>query len=938
MRLPRGLFVLVLCVASFCRTAWADGTVSGALPNGLRYTVVPHPSPKGDVSLRLMVNAGSLDEQDDERGFAHFVEHMAFNGSRQHPAGTLRQLFQGLGLSFGADLNASTGYTYTQYLLDLPDQRASDLDLALGVLRDYADGLLFPPDQVARESGVVISELNARDSAGRRASTQLVNVVFARTRLPSREVGGVAEILHGATAERLRAFYRRNYTPERMTVILVGPVDPAAAVEKIRATFESLVSAPGALPPAPVPAPADLSAAKADVLVSPTAKGVGIRLLALSPRAPDTPEGRRQELAGRLATAAFYTRLRARRDREDFTQFSPPRVVYDPPPFGTLNQYVAEMSSTESSWDDALEMMASELHRASTAGFTDAEIAEAAAGQLTYARNQDAEFAGKPAARIAAEVASRVVNGRTWRLPADERAETETMLASIDAKEVSAQLSQIFPTNALRIVLAVPPDKTIKPERALSLYLKSMARDVKPANDAQPSLVFHYQSFGKAGTVVKQERVEDLDLTLVRFANDVQLNLRPSNFEPGRFRLRVVFPANFSDVPANSGGLAELAGQLLLASDLRHQPQSDLVRLFKMQGVEPQIAVTNGTPILSITGPSSALEFSLRFLTALLSDLKLDLDHYRVALSQYGGLHQSVRNSPAPYAVRAALRAFAGNDTRLNLTPPERFGNEAGFDEAQVWLSDHVLNAPLEIGLVGDFTTDDVVKLGADTVGTLNKRRAKKHGAPIALPKKSVRQAGSAELPASTSLCCVLWPVSLPDSPKSNAAVALAVDVLRDREMLVLRESLGATYSPDVRLVRDAVQRDLAFVAVVNTFEPAQSEKLSLVSMAVGVQLAKIGVSREEFERLKEPARTRRAQDLRNNAWWLNAVSVAQTQPERLNEVREHTSALDALTINDVSEAARIFSVDRLVSVLLHPASANIPAPGKTPKKAPANN
>ena len=138
--------------------------VSGTLPNGLRYVILPHGSRKGNVALRLIVRAGSLDEHDDERGFAHFVEHMAFKGTRTFPAGTVRLFFETLGVQFGADLNAYTNYTHTQYLLDLPAGRGDRPDEALILMRDYADGQLFLPDEVKRESKVVISEMAAGDA------------------------------------------------------------------------------------------------------------------------------------------------------------------------------------------------------------------------------------------------------------------------------------------------------------------------------------------------------------------------------------------------------------------------------------------------------------------------------------------------------------------------------------------------------------------------------------------------------------------------------------------------------------------------------------------------------------------------------------------------------------------------------------------------------
>jgi zinc protease len=305
------------------------------------------PTPKGDIGLRLLVHAGSLDERDDQRGYAHFVEHMAFNGTRHHPPGTVRQVFQSLGMRMGADLNANTSYTFTSYRLDLPAERVDELDRGLELLRDYSDGILFPPEEVARESKVVLSELITRDSANWRTGNQMLDTIYAGTPLAHRSVGGVPEQLARATADDLRSFYQEHYRPERMTVILVGPVNEEAAVNKINAAFGSVISSSNESAPAAVPAPPEFAGVKAEIVEVPSAKGCEIQLLHLARRSPDTVEGRRQELVQRLATAALSSRIRARRERVDLTHLGPPRAEFQPLPFGPFVQHWACLENVD---------------------------------------------------------------------------------------------------------------------------------------------------------------------------------------------------------------------------------------------------------------------------------------------------------------------------------------------------------------------------------------------------------------------------------------------------------------------------------------------------------------------------------------------------------------------------------------------------------------
>jgi predicted Zn-dependent peptidase len=208
-----------------------------------------------------------------------------------------------------------------------------------------------------------------------------------------------------------------------------------------------------------------------------------------------------------------------------------------------------------------------------------------------------------------------------------------------------------------------------------------------------------------------------------------------------------------------------------------------------------------------------------------------------------------------------------------------------------------------------------------------------KPGAPLALPKKASRQETVAEITASTAFSCVLWPVELPDDPKHNAALALASAVLRDHLLLIVRETMGATYSPQTRVHRDIIQRDFAYVGMINTFDPASARKYTEGSVRLAARLAEKGLTVPDFERLREPLRARYAEDMRSNGWWLNEiVALAQSHPDVLAEARQHEKILDGVTIEDVNQAAQVFKTDKVTIVIVQPKSAG-ELPGNVTKK-----
>ncbi|HZL99383.1 MAG TPA: pitrilysin family protein, partial [Planctomycetota bacterium] len=207
----------------------------GALDNGLRYAWMVNGEPKQRCYLRLHVNAGSLAEEDDEQGLAHVLEHMAFNGSEHFPPGTLVEWFQKHGMAFGADTNASTGFSETIYKLDLPRSDEETLREGLTMLSDVAHGLLLLPEEVADELGVIDGEERERDSAGFRAAIAELKDQFAGSRVAARVPIGVKEVRAKFTAESERAFYEKWYRPEHMTLVIVGDLgalDPAPLIEE----------------------------------------------------------------------------------------------------------------------------------------------------------------------------------------------------------------------------------------------------------------------------------------------------------------------------------------------------------------------------------------------------------------------------------------------------------------------------------------------------------------------------------------------------------------------------------------------------------------------------------------------------------------------------------------------------------------------------------
>ena len=242
MRLSLLLAFLATASAQALTPSWpqdtsdlkADPTTQfGTLENGVRYVILKNQEPPGRASLRLYMDVGSLMEEDDQQGMAHFLEHMAFNGSRNFPAGQMVEYFQRLGMAFGADTNAHTSFEETVYKLELPKVEEPLLVDAMKLFRDYLDGMNLNAEEIDKERGIILSEKLSRDSIDYRTMVEGYKFALPKSILPNRLPIGIEDTIKKMPRQRFVDFYSRWYTPKRACLVAVGDFPDTALVAKL---------------------------------------------------------------------------------------------------------------------------------------------------------------------------------------------------------------------------------------------------------------------------------------------------------------------------------------------------------------------------------------------------------------------------------------------------------------------------------------------------------------------------------------------------------------------------------------------------------------------------------------------------------------------------------------------------------------------------------
>jgi zinc protease len=895
----------------------------GRLDNGLRYAILENKTPSGAGALRLRIDAGSIHEEDDQRGLAHVLEHMAFNGSENVEEGEMVRMLERAGLQFGPDTNAYTSLEETVYQLDLPATDEATLDTAFFLMGEISDRLAIDAEALDRERGVVLSELRVRNTYAQRYQEAAQTFLFDGTRFPTRSPIGTEEVLRTAPAERVRDFYEAYYRPERALVVFVGDA-PAAEIEaRIAETFASWRGdgSAGGEPDRGAPRERGL---EAGVFVDPDMPTV-VTLSIARPAPPytDTIAARRDRLVRGLGFAMLSRRFQALARSGDAPFISASADfsrVYD-----TLETADVNLIAEPGSWADALAAGEQELRRAFDAGFSPDELEEQLSGLhasfQAAAEGADTRSSGRLSDSLTGAIGSETV----FTNPRTDLVRFEALAESIDVAEVNAAFREAWGEDEPLVYLGTRDAAPAGAGEIVTAYLDSRAVVVESGVQRERG-VFAYEDFGPSGEVAEQERVEDLDLTQVRFANNVRLNVKPTTFADDRVSVEVRVGSGRLELPKNLPGLELVADSTFVAGGLAAHSVDDLQSLLAGRNVGLSFHTSDDAFVFSATATPADLEIQLKLFAAYLADPGYRteaLTRFRRSLPDW---YESLDATPQAVQSRDLSRLLRSGDPRYGV--PERSVLESRtYAELRETLAEPLASGAIEIGIVGDVAVEDAVAAVAASFGTLPERarRPARHDAaraaefPDAVEEPVVlTHAGE----RNRALALVFWP-TVDDSDRSTTrALTLAKEVLQLKLTERVREAEGATYSPGAFAAFSGVSPDYGYVGVSLDIEPELVEGYFETVDEIVAAMAAGEVSEDEVIRARAPIMADIQQSLESNGYWLGLIATAQSRPRYLEDHRTRTAAYAAIERDDIVAAARRFlRADRAYRVAILPES-----------------
>lgn len=883
--------------------------IFGSMDNGFRYIIYPNSEPPGKFSVRLHISAGSLMEADDQRGVAHFLEHMVFNGSKNFTPAELIPRMQRLGIQFGAHANAYTSFDETVYMLDLPNMDEKTVDLTFTVMRDFADGALLTEEEIDSERGVIISEKTSRDSVGYRMMLKQFEYLIPGSRLMKRVPIGTEEVIRTAPRERFTDFYTRYYTPKRMTFVVVGDFDVKEIEKRIRETFISMQNPknPGQNPPKDIP-PSGFGL-RSEVFTDKELPSTDISLYSLRPytQKPDTSSNRINQYPLAIANGILNRRfgILAKEEGSLILSGSASRSAY----FNMIEQGGIEVTPAEGKWKEAVPILEQELRKAVQFGFTEEELKEVKANLINGAEEAVKRKDTRRSNGIAMQFIGAIGERNVFTTPETNLELVKSALERITTEDCQKAFNEFWDTKDLSLVLTTPAAPDSAAEELKTIFLKSGASKVTAPTE-KALTPFAYTNFGDPGTVVQETKIEDLGAAQLMLSNNIRVNYKRTDFQKNSISINARFGSGQLSQPSGISGLDRFASAIFEAGGLGKHSADDLQRLLAGKNVSVGFGVGEGSFSLSGRTTPEDLELQLQLMCAYLTDPGFRPEGERMFKMALPMLYNQLEHSMQGAMIKVASHMHGG-DFRFGFPTQEK---AMSFNSKMVkdWVMPSFKDAPLELTLVGDLDPAVAIPLIQKTFGALPERKTAKPNyekrRKIKVPARPANKKFTFDSKIPNAAAMVVWKIpATGTNVKQARRFNILASILSDRLREEIREKLGGSYSPRAG-ASPSQELDMGVLQAMAQVKPEETKKYGDLMITLAHKMAENGVTQDELERSLKPIQSGLKESLRDNEYWLGTVlGSSQEKPYKLDWARTRDQDYGKVTIEELNVLAKQF-------------------------------
>jgi len=892
---------------------------TGTFANGLKYYIKNNGKPADKVELRLVIKAGSILEDDDQQGLAHFMEHMAFNGTKNFKKNELVDYLQSIGVKFGAHLNAYTSFDETVYMLPIPSDDEAKLEKGFQIIEDWAFNIVLTDEEINNERGVILEEYRTGLGADKRMMKNYLPKILFKSKYSERLPIGKKEIIENFDPAVIKRFYKDWYRPDLMSVIAVGDVDLDKLEAKMKAHFDK---------PNKVENPrerkyfADENHEETFIAIeSDKEANFGqVRLMYKNPVLKTTDNSiatAKKELAESLFATMINNRLGELRNSKN-----PPFVYGYSYNGGTYARnreaYQSFAMAKGTEFLPALRAVLVENERVKRYGFQVGEFQRAKKSILARIDKQFENKDKQESARLLQPMIDNFLNDES--MPSIEWTHKflHSELPKVTLAEVNGLIKDYIRKDN-RVVIITGKEKTVTEKEVLDLFTEvENDKTIKPYQDTevQESL---FTTLPKKGTIVKEEKNENFNITTLTLSNGVKVFYKKTNFKDDEVVFECESKGGTSLISTQDYLDTHLAMQGLSEAGVAGLNKNDLQKF--MTGKIARVRASIGDKSESMSGSSTPkdLETMFQLIHLNFTQLNKDKDAFQSFVAKQKGFLGNLLANPQYFFMDAFGKFQNKEDERYTGFPTSEAFDKTNYDKAYEIYQQRFANAAdFNFFFVGNFDEAKLRDYAQQYLASL----------PASSVKENFKEDGFFPLTGNhektfykgtdpKSMVNIIYRGQAKYNKEDAMAMKALGEIMSIKLVEKLREEESGVYSPRAGASFSEINNSYS-LRISFTCGPENSDKLKKLSIAEVNKVINEGVSEKDLNKAKEAFLLERKEQLEKNSFWLQTISHATFMGKDVNKINEYDAAVKALTVADVQNVAKKFlSKGAVIGILM---------------------
>ena len=882
----------------------------GQLKNGLKYLIYPNQRPVGKVSIYLHIDSGSVNEEDHQRGIAHFLEHMAFNGSENFAPGTLIKYFESLGLTFGTHQNAFTGFDQTTYTITLPNTESETLDKGFLCVSDYAYRLTLPQEEIDRERPIIVEEDRARSGVSKRIINKLLPELLPDSRVKDRLPIGIPETIASVQRQDFLDYYNKWYHPENATLLIVGDIDPKN-IEKIVEKHFAAWKKKDSFSPALETGIKAYTEDRAFVVTDPELSTAEISMVNMRPMEKvETIADYRRKLTEQLGIWIINKRFS---DKINEGKSKAQNAGISASPFLNVCTYVdVQAEGKTNDWQAILKDTILEIKRGAIYGFLDQEIADAQKSIIASAQEAVKTEATRDSNDLIDNL-NRTISKKQLPISASQRLTLlKELFSKISSQEIHDKFIELYGSSAKLYILQLPEKEGVKvPRKERLLRIAQVYSKLKaeaPVATVRAEKILETEPTASASNT--RHFHEKTKITSLNFDNGLCCHHKEMDYKKDQVQVQISLHHGAFKETKDEQGFSDASTLIFNQAMTEKLSSTQINDLMLGKNVRIGAGTDDDRFIISISGTPEDLESGFQLAHLLLKEgqvspqgLKLLQDSLRQGIALFPS------NSNMKLSEKLGLM-MSGNDARFKFVTTEQVDN-LSVDKVQKFYDEKIKTASMEVSIVGDLKLAKAEELTAKYLASLSKRAPLPGKEDPARQLKHITRAQKeiVEVDTITDKALVLCGYRLPGwlTTKEKRAIGIAAQILSSRLHDTIREKEGLTYSAHGFSRSSKTYKGKNFIVSYFTAKPSNTEKAAKVTLELLEKYAQEGPTDKEMTTVLKQVSNSIKTSQQKTSYWSSILSELNYHDYKLDEVATAPEGYAAFTKEEIAATLKKF-------------------------------